>query len=372
MRRSGRFAKCGDRPPAPLTSGAMRRSVLIAALAACALAIAGCGGSATRLIVRTTTTSGQSAAAPAAGLGLPRAGDQEHHPGVRHRPDRQRGRGRARGVPLGGARHPPDRGDARSHRRLAGRDRLIRADGAADPGAGAAVRQRGAPGGDHERAQPARADRHERARRRAGDPGRGRPSCRRDSRGVAIPGADPYTLAAAIDRFATAAAGKPSPDVVIASGDNPAYAMPAAGWAAESGNPILFVNSSGVPAATQQALQAQQKPHIYVLGPSTVIPDSVLTQLRKYGTVSRIGDQDPAANSVAFAIYRDPPCVVRPAVRARPGQLRLGDAQPRSRLHAAQRQPTARRRGIGRAVGERQLRPAAAPEHLERAPEVRS
>ena len=69
-------------------------------------------------------------------------------------------------------------------------------------------------------------------------------------RGRAIPGTDPYTLAAAIDRYATAAAGKPSPDVVIASGDNSAYAMPAAGWAAESGDPILFVNSSGVPAAT--------------------------------------------------------------------------------------------------------------------------
>ena len=51
-------------------------------------------------------------------------------------------------------------------------------------------------------------------------------------RTAAIRGSDPYTLAAAIDRFATAAAGKPSPDVVIASTADPAYAMPAAGWAA--------------------------------------------------------------------------------------------------------------------------------------------
>jgi hypothetical protein len=41
-----------------------------------------------------------------------------------------------------------------------------------------------------------------------------------------------------------------------------------------------------------------------------VIPDSVLTELGRYGTVKRVGDQDPAANSVAFAVYRDPPCVV--------------------------------------------------------------
>jgi hypothetical protein len=127
-------------------------------------------------------------------------------------------------------------------------------------------------------------------------------------RAASIRGSDPYTLAANIDKFASAAAGKPSPDVVIASSTNPAYAMPAAGWAAESGDPVLFVSSSGVPPATAQALIAHQKPHIYVLGPPSVVPDSVLTQLRKYGTVARVGAQDPAANSVAFAVYRDPPC----------------------------------------------------------------
>jgi hypothetical protein len=126
---------------------------------------------------------------------------------------------------------------------------------------------------------------------------------------VAIRGHDPYSLAAAIDRFAAAAAGTPSPDVVIASGDDPQYAMPAAGWAAESGNPILYVSKSGVPAATKQALIAHGKPHIYVLGPPSVIPDSVVAQLQKYGSVKRVAGNDPAANAVAFAAYRDPPCV---------------------------------------------------------------
>jgi ell wall binding domain 2 (CWB2) len=124
-----------------------------------------------------------------------------------------------------------------------------------------------------------------------------------------ISGVGPYALAAAINKFADAAAGKPSPDVVIASGEDPAYAMPAAGWAAESGNPVLFVTSSGIPAPTVAALKNDAHPNIYVLGPSSVIPDSVLTQLRAYGTVARVGAQDPAANSVAFAVYRDPPCV---------------------------------------------------------------
>ncbi len=48
----------------------MRRSLLIAALTACLLTVAGCGGGATRLIIRTTSTAA-SAASPAAGLGFP-------------------------------------------------------------------------------------------------------------------------------------------------------------------------------------------------------------------------------------------------------------------------------------------------------------
>jgi ell wall binding domain 2 (CWB2) len=127
-------------------------------------------------------------------------------------------------------------------------------------------------------------------------------------RTTAISGADPYKLAAAIDRFVSAAAGKASSDVVIASGDDPQYAMPAAGWAAESGNPVLFVSRSGIPTATREALQSHEKPHIFVLGPSSVIPDNILKQLGRYGTVKRVGASDPVANSVAFALYRDPPC----------------------------------------------------------------
>ena len=125
---------------------------------------------------------------------------------------------------------------------------------------------------------------------------------------VRIQGKDPYTMAAAIDRFATAASGQPSQDVVVVSADDAPYSMPAAGWAAESGDPILFVSKSDVPKATQQALQAHQHPHIYVLGPTSVIPAKVAKQLKKYGTVKRISASDPSASSAAFAIYRDPPC----------------------------------------------------------------
>ena len=128
-------------------------------------------------------------------------------------------------------------------------------------------------------------------------------------RAATIGGSDPYSAAAEIDRFVTAAdGGRASPDVVIASSSDPAYAMPAAGWAAESGDPILFVTPSSIPKPTIGALQAHQKPKIYVLGPPSVVSNSVLKQLGRYGTAKRISGTDPASNSVAFAVYRDPPC----------------------------------------------------------------
>jgi len=123
-----------------------------------------------------------------------------------------------------------------------------------------------------------------------------------------IGGNGPYALAAAIDSYETHERGRPSVNVVVASTDAPAYAMPAAGYAAESGEPVLFVDSAGVPAPTAQALAAHKHPHIYVLGPPSVISASVVAELARYGTVKRISGIDPASTSVDFAEYRDPPC----------------------------------------------------------------
>jgi hypothetical protein len=81
------------------------------------------------------------------------------------------------------------------------------------------------------------------------------------------------------------------------------------------------VSSSGVPAATRQALLSHQNPHIYVLGPSSVVPDSVVAELGKLGTVKRVGASDPGANSVAFTIYRDPPCAVNQPCAHVPGSF---------------------------------------------------
>ena len=48
--------------------------------------------------------------------------------------------------------------------------------------------------------------------------------------------------------------------------------MPAAGWAAKSGNPILWVTATGVPPETEAALKLHKGAKIYVLGPEDAVP----------------------------------------------------------------------------------------------------
>jgi hypothetical protein len=120
-----------------------------------------------------------------------------------------------------------------------------------------------------------------------------------------VKGGDPFTVADAVDRLAGVARGAPSDAVIVVSADAPAYSMPAAAWAAKSGNPVLFVKRDVVPPATRAALRRHEQPHIYVLGPAKAVGASVVTQLRKYGTVKRVEGADPVRNAIAFAHYAD-------------------------------------------------------------------
>jgi len=112
-------------------------------------------------------------------------------------------------------------------------------------------------------------------------------------------------LAQAVDRLHTAAAGRPSPAVVVAPSASPAYAMPAAAWAAKSGDPVLWADKTTLPAATRAAIVAHRRPRIYVLGPESVISDAVSKQLERLGTVRRIAGRDPVAGAIAFARFTD-------------------------------------------------------------------
>jgi putative cell wall binding repeat protein len=124
-------------------------------------------------------------------------------------------------------------------------------------------------------------------------------------RATDIRGANPFALARAIDAFSAAARGKESSTVVIASADDPGYAMPAAAWAAKAGDPVLFVQRDAIPAETRAALQLHRKPKIYVLGPPETISENVVTALGKLGTVTRVGSGDPVRSSIDFARFID-------------------------------------------------------------------
>ena len=126
-----------------------------------------------------------------------------------------------------------------------------------------------------------------------------------DLRSRKISGGSPYTVSAAIDAFRTDIAGRPSPNVVIVSVDQPAFAMPAAAWAAKSGNSVLFSERDVLPAATRRAIARHEQPGIYVLGPANVISKSVERSLARLGRVRRIAGSTPVTNAIAFARYSD-------------------------------------------------------------------
>jgi hypothetical protein len=120
-----------------------------------------------------------------------------------------------------------------------------------------------------------------------------------------VSAANPAALAAAVDRLRTASAGAASSAVLVANSDRPEYAMPAAGWAAKSGNPLLWVSSTGIPPETEAAIKTHKSAKIYVLGPAEAVPEAVVTALEKLGTVKRIAGTDPVTNAITFARFSD-------------------------------------------------------------------
>jgi ell wall binding domain 2 (CWB2) len=124
-------------------------------------------------------------------------------------------------------------------------------------------------------------------------------------RALALKGSNPYALAREIDRFRSVVAGRPSRNVVVTTGELADFAMPAAAWAAKSGDSVLFVTRQGVPPDTRAAIQAHDRPNIYVLGPPSVVPKAVAKELQGLGKVIRIAATDPINNAIAFARYVD-------------------------------------------------------------------
>jgi hypothetical protein len=121
-----------------------------------------------------------------------------------------------------------------------------------------------------------------------------------------VQGEDPFERAAAIDRFVSAARGRPSADVVLYSADSPEWALPAASWAARSGDAALPVRRNSIPAPVRRALAGHEGANVFLLGPPSVISDAVERELRDRklaGSVNRIAARTPVENAIAFARY---------------------------------------------------------------------
>ena len=121
-----------------------------------------------------------------------------------------------------------------------------------------------------------------------------------------IEGDNEFERAASVDRFFSAARAKPSNDVVLFSADSAEFAMPAAAWAARSGDAALPVRRNSIPPPIAKALREHSRPNVFVLGPESAISKQVVTQLEKRKlarNVRRIEGPNPVENAIAFARY---------------------------------------------------------------------
>jgi hypothetical protein len=97
--------------------------------------------------------------------------------------------------------------------------------------------------------------------------------------------------------------GKPA-HIVLVSSEEPSLAMPAAGWAARSGDPVLFVERDSVPEPTREALRDYRDVAVYVLGPESAVSTKAMKEIEKLAPgAQRIGDEDPVVNAIDFATF---------------------------------------------------------------------
>jgi hypothetical protein len=116
---------------------------------------------------------------------------------------------------------------------------------------------------------------------------------------------DAATEAAAIARLRDRIAGSKPEAILLASSSEPAFAAPAAAYAARSGDPILFTDAKELPQETVAALRREEGVPVYALGPGSAISGKVLKEVEEVGgaKVTRISGDNPVAAAIAFARF---------------------------------------------------------------------
>jgi ell wall binding domain 2 (CWB2) len=125
-----------------------------------------------------------------------------------------------------------------------------------------------------------------------------------DLKATKVGGKDSATLAAAVARLRDRLFADAPAHIVIAPESQAEFAMPAAAWAARSGDPVLFSATDKLPGPTAKQLKRHPKTPVFVLGPSSVISSDVVRQVTKIGNpVRRVSGEDPVENAITLARY---------------------------------------------------------------------
>lgn len=115
---------------------------------------------------------------------------------------------------------------------------------------------------------------------------------------------DPASTAAQIATLRERLFGTPPAHFLVASSSQPDFAMPAAAWAARSGDPVLYAEAGKLPSPTAAVLKEHPKTPVFVLGPTAAISKDVLGEIAKISKrVKRVAGADPVANAIALARY---------------------------------------------------------------------
>lgn len=121
---------------------------------------------------------------------------------------------------------------------------------------------------------------------------------------TAVAGSNSAATAATLVGLRDRLFGRPPSHFVLASAEEPEFAIPAAAWAARSGDPVLFTEAAKLPATTAKALERHPKVPVYLLGPSSAISSDVFREVAKLGNpVRRVSGEVPVENAIAFARY---------------------------------------------------------------------
>ena len=138
----------------------------------------------------------------------------------------------------------------------------------------------------------------------------------------------PFVLAEKVVPFHGGGARKYTSSIVVASADERSYALPAAAWSAYSGDALVLTARDAVPAATRRVIAQREKltlerPTLYVIGPESVISESVVAELSAYGEVKRVAGQSAVETAIALARYRDPETLFGWGLRRAPANFSL-------------------------------------------------